>query len=200
MVEIIAGGIGFAAGLFADFAALRRWPYVKPIAWLTASLLLGYAHVAVALSADKLALPTWAPWVGWPCLILGAALMVYSLYLELPAAQTYVQDTGEQTVVQIGTYALTRHPGALWYALLLIGLVLASRSKLALCAAPIWLGMELLWIWVEDRFIFEKVITGYGEYKKTTPMLVPSQDSMARCWRTLPLRRGLTARREHTTR
>jgi len=196
VVEIIVGVIGFAAGLAADFASLRRWTYVKPFAWLAASLLLGYAHVSVALSPEKLALPGWTPWVGWPCLLLGAALMVYSLYLELPAAQTYVRDTDAQAVVQAGTYALTRHPGALWYALLLIGLVLASRSRLALWAAPVWFAMELLWVWIEDRFIFERVIAGYGEYKKTTPMLIPSRASLARCWQTLPLRRSFTARRK----
>lgn len=194
MLAILVGAVGFAAGLFADLASLKRWAHVKLCAWAATSALLGYAHVAVALSPDRLALPAWAQWAGWVCLLLGAALMLYSLCLELPVAATYVQDAAGQTVVQVGTYALARHPGALWYALLLIGLVLASRSKLALRAAPIWFGMELLWVWAEDRFIFEKVIAGYREYKKTTPMLIPSWASLTRCWQTLPLRQALKGR------
>lgn len=199
MIPIIAGIIGFAVGIFTDFASLRRWGYFKPIGWLAVALLLSYAHLAVALSPDTFWLPTWSRGIGWICLFLGVVLMVYSLYLELPAAQTYVRQAQEQTVVQVGTYALTRHPGILWYALLLIGLVLASRSRLALVAAPIWFAMELLWVWVEDKFIFEKAIVGYKEYKKTTPMLVPSWTSMARCWETLPLRQLLVRRSKATS-
>ena len=194
MVPVAAGIIGFVAGLFADFASLKRWGYVKSLCWLAVALLLGYAHLAVGFSSDKFWLPMWTRWPGWICLLVGVFLMFYSLYLEIPAAKTYVQHTGEQTLVQVGTYALTRHPGVLWYALSLIGLIVVSRSRLALVAAPIWFGMELLWVWVEDRFIFEKVITGYGEYKTTTPMLIPSWASLTRCWKTLPLRHALIGR------
>ncbi len=194
MVPVVAGVVGFVAGLFADFASLKRWGYVKSLCWLVVALFLGYAHLAVGFSPDKFWLPVWTRWPGWICFLIGVFLMVYSLFLEIPVAQTYIQQKGKQTLVQVGTYALTRHPGVLWYAISLIGLIVVSRSRIALVAAPIWFGMELLWVWIEDRFIFEKVIAGYAEYKTTTPMLVPSRASLARCWETLPLRRALLGR------
>jgi protein-S-isoprenylcysteine O-methyltransferase Ste14 len=191
MVTISLGIIGFLLGIVSDVVSLKGPRRSKPFVWLLSSVLLAYAHVAAALSADKFWLPGWAAWPAWSFLIAGALMMFYSFFLEIPFSKTYAETGSSNELVQVGTYALTRHPGALWYAVMLAGLVLASRSWLALWAAPVWLLMEIVWVWTEDRFLFGQMFQGYREYRKTTPMLIPTWASMQRCWRTLPLRRAV---------
>ena len=191
MAIISLGIIGFLLGIVSDVVSLKGPRHIKPFAWLMSSLLLGYAHVAAALGADKFWLPAWAAWPAWFLLIAGALMMFYSFFLEIPFSKTYAEAGSSNELVQVGTYALTRHPGVLWYAVMMAGLVLASRSWLALWAAPVWLFMEVVWVWTEDRFLFGQMFQGYGEYRKTTPMLIPTWASMRRCWRTLPLRQAV---------
>jgi len=190
-VFIIAVGVlGFAVGICSDISVLKKWSkFVPAICWLGVAILQGYAHPAIAFVSPQFPLSIPLIWIGWFCLVLGIVLLTYSLFLEIPFSKTYVKSEERKQLVHVGTYALTRHPGVLWYALLLIGLILASRSTWALVAAPIWFAMEVLWIWIEDRYIFEKTITGYDEYKRSTPMVVPTWASARRCWRTLALRR-----------
>lgn len=185
---IIAGVLGFLAGILADVASLKRLSYLRTLGWLVVGVLLAYSHIAVALSTDKFRLPVPAVWLGWLCLIVGGLLLLYSLFLEIPFSTTYLGDASDQELYQQGTYALCRHPGVLWYGLLLTGLILTSRSCLALIAAPVWMFMDVLWVWTEDRFIFQEVIGGYGDYKMRTPMLVPTRESVRRCWDSLGLR------------
>jgi protein-S-isoprenylcysteine O-methyltransferase Ste14 len=87
-----------------------------------------------------------------------------------------------EKLVKTGTYALVRHPGVLWFGLLLFSLVLISRSQLLLVAAPVWLVIDVLYAWVQDRFFFERMFPGYGAYRAETPMFIPTRRSILRCW------------------
>ena len=158
MIIIIVGVLGFLAGIFFDVVSLKSAGPLRALSWLVVSGLLGYAHIALGLSPDKFWLPSLLVWVGWFFLIMGGFLLFYSLFLEISFGKTYLQDGSHQELFQEGTYALTRHPGVLWYALMLVGLILASRSSLALIAAPVWMFIDVLWVWVEDRFIFESAV------------------------------------------
>jgi protein-S-isoprenylcysteine O-methyltransferase Ste14 len=75
--------------------------------------------------------------VGWPLLLVSVCLLVYSLFFEIPFQQTYVDARVGDELVKTGTYALVRHPGALWFALLPVSLSLVSRARLLLIAAPV---------------------------------------------------------------
>jgi hypothetical protein len=87
---------------------------------------------------------------------------------------------------------LTRHPGILWYALGLISLILISQRQLILLAAPIWLLMDVLYVWLQDRFFFPRMFPDYPRYQRETPMLIPNRTSIARCLTTLTEGWGLT--------
>jgi protein-S-isoprenylcysteine O-methyltransferase Ste14 len=188
---IVLGVLAFLLGIFFDYALLRKLPYPKMFSWLALSVLLVYAHLAVALSPEKIHARAWMHSLGWILLVCGFALLFYSLFFEIPLVQTYSLRTDPSRLVREGTYALTRHPGVLWYAVGMAGLVLASGSRLALIAAPIWLAMDVLWVWIEDRFIFDRMFEGYADYRKQTPMLIPTWTSMGRCWETFALRRAM---------
>ena len=185
MEYILVGSLAFVIAFFFDFAALKGIRYLKQIIGLAFVLLFGYAMYGVCFAAEKFSLPACAAWVGWPLSVISGGLLVYSLFLEIPFKATYAQSGIEQGLITTGTYALTRHPGVLWFGLLLVGLTAISRSKLLLVAAPVWFALDVLYVWIQDRFYFPLTFPGYEQYKRETPMLVPTRDSIVRCVRTL---------------
>jgi protein-S-isoprenylcysteine O-methyltransferase Ste14 len=185
MKYVITGCVAFAVvGLF-DLAALKRIPYLKQVVGLAGSLSFGYCLVMVVLHGARLPMPGWLAYAGWLLLIPSIFLLVYSLFLEIPFQQTYAADGVGEKLVKTGTYALVRHPGVLWFGSLLFSLVIVSRSRLLLIAAPTWLLMDVLYAWVQDRFLFGRMFPGYAEYREETPMLIPTRRSVLRCWRSM---------------
>jgi protein-S-isoprenylcysteine O-methyltransferase Ste14 len=182
---ILVGSLAFVIAFFFDLAALKGIRYLKQIIGVAFVLLFGYAMYGVCFATEKLALPACAAWAGWPLAVISGGLLVYSLFLEIPFKATYAHSGTGQGLVTTGTYALTRHPGVLWFGLFLLGLTAISHSKLFLVAAPVWFALDVLYVWIQDRFYFPVTFAGYEQYKRETPMLVPTRDSIVRCVRTL---------------
>ncbi len=185
MGHILLGVLAFLIAFFFDLAAIKRIPYLKQIIGLVSVSLFGYSLLAACLAPVRLRLPEWLSRVGWLFLPVSVFLLVYSLFLEIPFRQTYAADGVGDKLVKTGTYALVRHPGVPWFALFLASLVLVSRSRLLLVAAPVWLFMDVLYVWIQERFYFTKMFPGYEQYKRETPMLIPNKESIARCVKTL---------------
>lgn len=185
MRYILLGSLAFIIAFFFDLAALKRIPYLKQGIGLISVFLFSYSLIRVCFEAERLRLPKWLSYLGWPLLLVSIFLFVYSLFLEIPLRRTYgVTGVGDE-LVKTGTYALVRHPGVLWFALFIASLLLVSRSKLLLMAAPPWLSMDVLYVWIQEHFYFPKMFPGYEQYKQETPMLVPNRDSITRCFETL---------------
>ena len=182
---VLLGALGYLTALGVDVAALAGLGRGKQLAGLLSAGLMGYALMRAALAQSKLALPAILAWVGWPLLLVATALLVYSLFLEIPFRRTYVEAGASFALVRTGTYALTRHPGVLWLALLLVALLLVSRSRLLLWAGPIWLGLDVLAVSIQDRCSLPRQFSDYPEYRQETPMLLPTLTSVRRFWRTL---------------
>ena len=104
--------------------------------------------------------------------------------MEIPFRQTYAEGGVGDRLVTTGTYALCRPPGVLWFGLLLIALLLVSRAQFLLVAAPIWLLMDVLWVWVQDAYFFRHMFPDYRQYQKQTPLLIPTRESIGRWWDT----------------
>lgn len=182
---VLLGALSLPTALGIDVAALAGLRWGKRLVGLLSAGLMGYALVRVVLAQPKLALPAALAWLGWPLLLVATALLVYSLFLEIPFRRTYVEAGASSALVRTGTYALTRHPGVLWFTLLLVALLLVSRSRLLLWAGPIWLGLDVLAVWIQERFYFSQMFPGYEQYKQETPMLIPTRESIAKCVKTL---------------
>lgn len=196
-MRTIVSGVAafFIAGLF-DLAALKGIRYLKQILGLAAVLLFTSALTMAVRHPLKLEMPFWLSYVGWPLLAVSLSLLIYSLFLEIPFRRTYVNDGVGAELVTSGTYALTRHPGVLWFALLLGALLLLSRSKLLLLAAPVWILADALLVWVQDVWFFPQMFPGYERYRQDTPMLIPTSRSIVRFWRSIRVRREGEARPE----
>ncbi|MGD2178163.1 MAG: methyltransferase [Anaerolineae bacterium] len=185
MVYVITGCAAFAVVGFFDLAALKPIPYLKQATALAGSLLLSYCLGRAVVYGAKLPIPALLSYAGWLLLIPSFFLLIYSLFLEIPFRQTYAADGVGDKLVKTGTYALVRHPGVLWFGFLLLSLVLVSRSRLLLVAAPVWLLMDVLYVLVQDRFFFGRMFPGYAQYRAETPMLIPTRRSVVRCWRSI---------------
>ena len=188
IVDPLLGAIAFLILCGFDLASLAGSTILKRVVLFASSALFLVAFVRVLRHTADLPIPAWCVPLGWFFSILGGVLLVYSLALEIPFQHTYIEAGAQNELATSGTYALTRHPGVLWMALLLIGLVLANGSHAMLVAAVIWLLIDILYAWLQDRVFFPRQFPDYRQYQCRTPMLLPDLASLRRCWRTLPWR------------
>jgi len=112
------------------------------------------------------------------------ALLVYTLFFAIPFKDTYIKSNGSPVTCSTGVYALSRHPGVLWFTGFYFSLWLALSGPLLLLAAILFSFLNLLYIILQDRWVFMKTFADYAEYKKTTPFLIPNRRSLSRCVRT----------------
>ena len=118
--------------------------------------------------------------------MISTVLLIYSLFIEIPFTTTYAEPGSSGVLVTTGTYALVRHPGVLWFGFWLLGWVLVSHRRLVLQGGTIWLLLDIALVALEEKFFFGKMFPGYSSYQQTTPMLMPTPKSLARCLRTWP--------------
>ena len=178
MNYVAIGILGFLVGYLSDWAALKGIRGAKPVLTVTSYTLIVYSLVMLCLASDRISLPLWLTFLGVVTLGLSCFLLVYALFINLPFRRTYITDGGRLSLVRTGMYALVRHPGVLWWGLLLISLILVSRSKLLLFTAPLWMALDVLWVVIQEKFLFNQMFDGYEGYRRETPMLIPNGKSI----------------------
>jgi protein-S-isoprenylcysteine O-methyltransferase Ste14 len=184
MGYILLGLLGFGFAAVAEWAALRRIRKVAWIGWAVAAACMVTSVVMVSVEGDRIILPTYVSLLGWAGVVIFTGLFLYSAMIELPLHGARMKQVDGTALVATGTYALTRHPAFLWISFLLICLLLATRSRLLLFAAPLWILADGLYVWFEEKIYFERMFEGYQEYKQHTPMLLPTLSSVRRFLRT----------------
>jgi len=178
MIYVAIGCLGFLVIHLFDIVSLKRLPVAKPFTWALGSSLLIYALVMAYLQPHKLPLPIWSTWLGWALFTISTLLLIYSLFINLPFRKTYIATGVSGRLIRTGLYALVRHPGVHWFILLMLSLILASRSSLLLIAAPIFILLDIVLVIVQDKFFFSRMFDGYDSYRRETPMLVPNRHSI----------------------
>jgi len=178
MTYIVTGCLGFLIIHLFDIISLKRLPGVKPFTWILGSGLLVYSLVMVCLWSDKLLLPIWSTWLGWVLLTVSLLVLIYSLFINLPFRRTYIATGVGDELITTGLYALVRHPGVHWFILILLSLILVSRSGLLLIAAPIFILLDIVLVIAQDKFFLGRMFDGYDSYRGATPMLVPNRRSI----------------------
>ena len=122
------------------------------------------------------------PAITWVCLT-GAALMlaglIYTLFFALPFSNTYVAD-GEHKTVDTGLYGACRHPGVWFLSGMYLMLALAVPTRVMWAAFALYTTLDILYVWLQDKFIFPKTLGGWERYRSTTPFLIPNKGSLAR--------------------
>ncbi len=185
MLYIIIGAIGFVVVHIFDLVALKRIPRLKPVVWCIGSGLLIYSLVMICRYPVKIELPAWSIWLGWGVLAVSAFLLIHSLFVSLPFRKTYVDAGVGDKLVKTGLYALVRHPGILWFPLFMLSLIPISKSSLLLIAAPTFIALDIVLVFIQDKFIFGRMFRGYERYRRETPMLLPNRKSVGAFLRSL---------------
>jgi len=179
MIYIAIGGLGFLVINLLGIVSIKRIPGLKPITMLVGNGLLVFVIIMLCLSPDKLMLPIWSTWLGWCLLPISISMLIFSLFINLPLSKTYFTIGVGDKLVTSGLYALVRHPWLHWLILLLVALILASRSSLMLIAASIWICLDIALVAIQDRFFLGKMFADYNDYRRRTPMLIPNRRSLS---------------------
>lgn len=168
--------LALAEGLGFQGLGIPRWPWL-----LAATLLFLWATVTLLLLPGHFVIPSGIRIAAGALAVAAAGLLLLSLFFELPAVDAY--GAGRPALVTSGTYALSRHPGVLWFFLLILGLVLAGASRPLLIALPFWTAADLLLVFLEDRFFFPRLFgQPYLRYRQEVPFLLPTPSSLRRQW------------------
>ncbi len=178
ILVIYAGIAGFILLLIYDLASLKQIRKRFLIAAGGYGIHTG-AIIVAAFDAQKIVLPQWTSWSGWPLTIIGLWWLVYCLFLYAPIRRTY-RETSGMVLATGGPYAFTRHPGFIGYIVFMTGLFLVSGSLLVLKGGIIWTFCNIIYIVIQDRWIFRILFPGYEIYSRTTPMLFPNRNSFRR--------------------
>jgi protein-S-isoprenylcysteine O-methyltransferase Ste14 len=178
MIYIILGCAGFLTIHLFDVAALKKWPALKPATWFLGSSTLVYAISCLFLYGKRFPLPLWLSWTGGALFVFSLAMLVLSLFVNLPFRKTYVEAGVGDRLITNGLYALVRHPGVHWFSLSLVGLVLITRSIQMLVALPVFIALDVILVIVQDRWVFTRMFRDYANYQRVTPMLIPNRRSI----------------------
>lgn len=188
LLPILLSLLGFVAILLVDWQTLRGAGLAGWLAPLLAgaALLLAAYWLALQQPDAGLGLPQGAAPLGWVLAVAGGALLIYSVFIEIPLIQRrQARAQGAAMgprLVTTGTYALSRHPGFLWLLLCALGLILLWNRVNGLALLAWWLLLDLIVILIQDRVIFPRVFPGYAQYQAVTPMLIPTPSSIRRAW------------------
>ena len=185
MKYIFLGAIGFLFILLFDIYTLKSEGLKRKVLGVLGIALIAYSAVMAEAASEKILIPGVLKAMAWMLFAAAAFLLVYSLFLELPFTKTYAGAKYSSDLVDTGTYALCRHPGVLWFGLMFLFYFLATGAVLIIPAGLVWTAIDVVHVYIEDRLFFPKMFSGYKEYSKSTPMLIPNRKSIRRCINTL---------------
>lgn len=185
MEALLWGCVGFGVLYLFDFNKVK-----KIHAWINGLFPLGVALLLFStlniffIDTTNFTLPNYLK-IGFIILsIISALTMFYALFGALPFKDTYVSGQGKE-VIDTGFYALCRHPGVWAFFFTYFFLFLVSGKWMMLYATVIWTLMDILHVWVQDRYFFPKTLSGYTEYQNRTPFLLFNKESFSRFRTTL---------------
>ncbi len=187
---LAAGAVAYLPAALAEIGGLKRIPGIKAAGWAGVALLHAWAVPAAALAPAA-----WTPGVearvgGTLLATVAGILLLWSFALEIPFTASWARTEPGSRLVTTGTYALVRHPGVLWYGLMLLGLLLATGSGTLVVALPLWIGLDVAYVAWEEAAVFPAQFPDYPSYRRSTPMVVPTPSSLRRALATLGRREG----------
>jgi protein-S-isoprenylcysteine O-methyltransferase Ste14 len=185
VIYIVIGVFSFLVACSYDWLSLKNIPFVKQLAGLLAVGLNIYATVMVCISPAKFDVPFYFLVLGACLLPVSLSLLMYSLFIEIPFRSTYLKNGVGSKLITTGTYALTRHPGVLWLALFYLSLAMLFPSTTLFLAITIWLIMDIIYVIMQDRIFFIRMFLDYNGYRRRTPFLIPTKQSILACFKTI---------------
>lgn len=181
MIYVGIGSLSFVLFLMFDYYNFSNSIFKKHISSLLGIVIISYSFYEIMFISKQVTFPKLVNYISVVLAAVSGFLLIYSLFLELPFKNTYTDNTYNAKLVDTGTYALTRHPGVLWFFLFFLFLFLTTGKGLLLIAGIVWSTFNSLYVYIQEKMFFVKIFPSYDQYQKTTPMLVPNKNSIKKC-------------------
>ena len=186
MVEkmvLLLGGLSFLLMIFYDVNQIKFHLSIGKWAFALGSLLLSIVSIyLIFYHREGLFHAGIWQWIFLGISFLFLVLLVYTLFFALPFDSTYVKQS-DQMVYDQGVYALSRHPGILWFFLFYLFLTLALSSMEVGAACVVFSSLNLAYAYIQDVYIFPKQLSGYESYQKRVPFIIPTSQSIKACFK-----------------
>lgn len=184
VIYLFIGCLAFVIVYFFDLNKMKQINPILGLAFPIAFILQVWATAGIWITGkENFRLPGFLPGLFTVFAIVFFGLMLYTLFFALPFNKTYIEMDTLNNVVDSGMYALCRHPGVIWFFFLYICLWLASGKMLMLWAGLLWTGLDVLHVYIQDRWQFPVMLSGYDVYIRNVPFLIPSVKSVKNCIR-----------------
>lgn len=102
------------------------------------------------------------------------AALLYTLFFALPFDSTYRQEADGRKVCRTGIYGWCRHPGIWWFLGCFLCLSEAAGGGERVVLSLVLSGLNLLYAWYQDQYIFVREFSDYEDYRRTVPFLIPT--------------------------
>lgn len=110
--------------------------------------------------------------------IFGISFLIYSLFFTLPFEETYLKIGEKRIVYNKGVYAMSRHPGVIFYVIFYIGLAILQPNMITISTYIIWSLLNISYIIFQDLWTFPRAFDDYHKYRQNTPFLIPTIKSI----------------------
>ena len=187
MIYLGLGILGFVMLLVFDICSLSEKSICKYFFGVSGFLLILFSSVFLVQMNSNIFFPVPFRLIALSLSILSLILLVYSVFIEV-GKNTY-RFKNENKLITTGTYALSRHPGVLWFLFVYLFGAIYFQNYFVLYAGLLWTVINVIYVYIQERFIFTKLFENYGSYIQTTPMFLPSIQSIERCITTLNWRK-----------
>lgn len=117
--------------------------------------------------------------------IFGITFLIYALFFALPFKETYIKIGEKRTVYSKGLYAMSRHPGVIFYIIFYFGLVILQPNILTISTYIIWSLLNIGYIIFQDLWTFPRAFDDYHKYRQNTPFLIPTIKSIKSSIKTI---------------
>jgi len=182
MIFILTGCLAFIFFYIFDLNQIKIFNKAVNISFAAGIALLAISTFGIMLGNYNGFVVTGPLKLLFGALAIGSmVMMLYSLFAALPFGKTYVEAAKGKNVVDTGMYALCRHPGVLWFTFLYFFLWLATGKMMIMWAGIVWTVMDIIHVYIQDRWLFPQTLNGYRQYKKKVPFLLPSRASIKNC-------------------
>ena len=148
---------------------------------------LGTGILAVSAVGSMIQQRRQSTWQTWQMILLAAVfclaavLLIYTLFFAIPFDETYVQESQSRKACTDKIYALCRHPGVLWLAVVLGICAVYKWNRATVQYALLVTLCNIGYVIYQDLLIFPETFENYREYQKHTPFLIPNRRSIQKC-------------------
>ncbi len=177
-VETVLSVVGFGALLLADAKGIRERSWTRRLLLLSTIMSLSGALLwTISQEATSVDFRSFKFWLGGVLTLIGGLFSFYTVFVEIPLWQK-ADGNSPPTLVTKGTYAACRHPGFWGTTAFVLGLSLAVPAPPMWNLAIVWVVLELIVVFIQDRWIFPSIFSEYTLYRQHVPFLLPTRESI----------------------